>query len=246
MMMTRHPQVDSTRAGYVVATLLLVSGVTLATSAAAAPTLRDQIAAAVAAGEAQHYVKIVSLNTAPGQSQTMTSLAGPGIGMQVLTAVGTGGGDHMTVEYIKHTLYVKATLGFLEGTFGLSSAVAAREVNEWVVVTTNNPAFRTVYSAVTITSALSLFAGAGAVTSGSSTVVDGVRVKVMRVVIPKSPASPAGIETLYIALTGAPLPVEAVFSGGGVTSRMKFSQWGKHFTLRAPTTRLRMPSAQTG
>ena len=236
-------KVQRLRIRIIVATLLLAaSGVALATSAVAAPTLRAQIATAVSAGDAEHYVKIVSVNTGPGESQTITSMAGPGMGIQVLSQGGTS--DRMTVEYVKHTLYAKASLGFLEGTFGLSPAVANPVINKWAVVAINNPAFRAVFSAVTITSAMSFVAGAGPVKAAQTTVVDGVKVKVLLVAVPKSSASPAGTEDLFIALAGPPLPIETKFVGGGYTSTMTYSQWGKHFALHSPATSLRMPSAQ--
>lgn len=223
----------------------LLAVVAVATTAVAAASLRTEISAAIAAGDAQHYVRIISVNTAPGQSQTITSMAGPGMGIQVLRATGSGGSDHMTVEYVNHTLYVKASLGFLEGTFGLSYGVATPVINKWTVVATSNPSFTTVYSAVTINSVMSFLAGSGPVTSGLPTVVAGDKVKVLRIAISKSSASPAGTETLYLPLAGLPLPVETDFIGSGYTSKMTFSQWGKHFTLHAPATSLHMPSAQT-
>ncbi|MFI5035110.1 MAG: hypothetical protein ACHQFZ_02770 [Acidimicrobiales bacterium] len=213
----------------------------MATTAVASPTLRAQIDAAVAAGDAQHYVKIVSFNTAPGQSQTITSLAGPGMGTQFLSTGVSGGSNHMTVEYVNHALYVKASLGFLEGTFGLSPGVATSVIDKWVLVPTSSSAFRNVFAAVTITSAMSFVATAGPVTSGRSTTLAGVKVKVFRVAMVKSSASPAGTETLYVALAGPPLPVEVDFVGGGYTSKMRFSQWGKRFTLHPPATSLTMP-----
>lgn len=221
--------------------VLLVAPSLVAASATAAPSPREQIRAAVAAGTGEHYVRILSANKDQGVSQTMTSLAGPGMGIQVLTE----GTSHMTVEYVNHTLYVRASLGFLEGTFGLSSAVATPAVNKWVIVATSNPSYDEVYSAVTIVSAMSFLAGAGSVTEGAPTVVDGIKVKSLRVAVPKSSASPAGIETLYIARTGSPLAVETVFAGVGFTSEETFSQWGKHFSLHVPATSLRMPSAQS-
>ncbi len=227
-------------------TTSLVIGFTTAfsTFAVAAPTARAHINAAIAAGDARHYVKIVSVNTSPGQSQTITSQAGPGIGIQVLTSTSGGSTDHMTVELVHHTLYVKADLGFLEGTFGLTSGVATPFIQRWAVVEKLNPSYRNVLSSVTITSAMSFLAGAGAVSVSTPTVVNGVNVNVLRVVIPKSAASPSGTEMLYISRTGPPLPVGIHFVGSGYSVTERFSQWGKSFTVHAPTTSLRLPGAQ--
>jgi hypothetical protein len=228
----------------VATSLLAASGIALASSAGAAPTLRAQITSAVTAGDAEHYVKIVSANTGPGESQTITSMAGPGMGIQVLNDLGSS--DHMTVEYVDHNLYAKASLGFLEGTFGLAPSVASSVINKWTKVATNNPAYVAVYSAVTITSAMSFVAGSGPVKSGQPTVVDGIKVKELQVAISKSSESPAGTETLFITYSGKPLPIETKFVGSGYTSKMTYSQWGKKFKLKAPTNSLNMPSAQTG
>ena len=225
----------------VTTSLAVVTGIALTPAALASSTPREQISAAVAAGNARHYVKIISINTAPSESQTIATMAGPGMGIQVLTSSAAGISEHMTVEYVNHSLYVKASLGFLRGTFGLSSGTATPLINKWAVVPITNSAYRTVFSGVTITSAMSFVASPGRVTAGLPTVRDGVRVKLFHIAIPKSSTSPAGTETLYVALSGPPLPVEEDLAGGGYTSKIKFSQWGKHFSLSAPATSLQVP-----
>ena len=243
MMRVARSNTQRLRDALVAISLLVGYGVGIATTAVAAPTLRAQIAASISAGDAQQYVKVVSVIRGPGESQTISSMAGPDIGIQNLTA---GGSDHMAVEYVKKTLYVKAALGFLEGTFGLSNTVATPYINKWAVVAPNNPSYQTVFLAVTIKSLMSFLAGAGPVTSGTAKVVAGIKVKALHVAIPKSQSSPAGTETLYIASAGPPLTAETVFLGSGYSSTMKFSRWGKPFTLQAPITSLLMPSAQSG
>ena len=112
----------------------IASGLTWSTLASAALTPRAQVTTVVVAGDAPHYVKIVILLKAPGQSQTVLSQAGPAMGIQGLTAKGARGTDNMTVEYVDHFLYVNADLGFLEGTFGLSRSAATPMVNKWVLI----------------------------------------------------------------------------------------------------------------
>ena len=164
------------------------------------------------------------------------------MGIQLLTARRGGSTDQMTVEFVNRTLCVKADLGFLEGTFTLTSTVATPYVRRWAVVTTNSPSYRTVLSAVTITSAMSFVAEAGAVTMGTPSIVNGVQVTVLRFEITKSETLPAGSETLNIARTGS-LLVQTHFVGSGYAFTDNFSQWGTPFTLHAPTTSPRMPSA---
>ena len=226
--------------------LVIASGLTWSTLAGAALSARAQVSAAVAAGDAQHYVKIVVLLTAPGLSQTIVSQAGPGMGIQVLTAKGPHSTNYMTVEYVGHALYVKADRGFLIGSFGLSSTAVAPLVNKWAVVSKSSPAYANVLAAVTITSAMSSLTQLGPVTTEPSTVVAGVKVKVLRDAIPKTSSTQAGTETLYIANSAPALPVQARFVATGYSSLDTFSHWGKHFTVHAPITSLRIPPAPAG
>jgi hypothetical protein len=236
----------SLRTVFAALSLIGTVGLISASGATTAPTPRAELSAAIAAGNAQHYVRIVSVNTSPGASQQVSSQAGPGTGTQFLTNSGSGGSGEMFVIYVNHILFVKASLGFLEGTFGLTKGAATPVTNKWASVATSNPAYGNVFSAVTIKSAMSYLAYTGTVTAGGTTVVNGIKVKVLRVAIGKSSVAPAGTETLYIALTGPPLPIAVNFVGSGYSSKLTFSQWGKRFTLHAPTSSLRMPSAQAG
>ena len=72
----------------------IASGLTSSTLASAALTPRAQVTTVVVAGDAPHYVKIVVLLKAPGQSQTVLSRAGTAMGIQGLTAKGARHRQH--------------------------------------------------------------------------------------------------------------------------------------------------------
>lgn len=162
---------------------------------------------------------------------TFSSDAGPDRGQQTIVA----NGGHAWVVVLGSVTYARGDLKGLTGFFQFPPGAAQMLQGRWLAYTSTFPGYQEVTNGVTLASALSEISLTGPLTKLAPTIVNGQRVIGIRGVVSPTAGAPAGTRaTVYVSLTGAPLPVryESVTAAGSV--RADFSAWSKPLAIRAP------------
>lgn len=154
------------------------------------------------------------------------------------------GGGQMTVLVIHGVGYVDGNAAGLTGFLGLPNATAVQLAGRWVSFTSGDPGYQQVVDGVTTSSVLSEIDPVGALTKTAQTTVDGQSVVGVRGPAPATDGMPAGSTvTLYVAVTGRPLPVSALEGSGKDQTDITLSRWGESVSVSPPQGVIPLPSS---
>jgi hypothetical protein len=201
----------------------------MVTTAAAAQSPAQLVAAAFDAGLAQSSVRWVSTESGNGVKLGIISDVGRTAGSQVITWTQGSAEAVLSVVLANGTAYL---LGNGSGLYvqGFTVTAANHEANKWIAVKPSSTAYASAAAGLTLSSALDPLTMAGAVTS-----VPGPKILGTNTVGFKGTTKPvdnqAGVaETVYVRSTGTPLPVEIVQKN----STTEFADWGEHIKVTVP------------
>lgn len=202
---------------------------------ASTTSARSLIASAKAAVSAARYVSASSLVTVQGTTYHETGQVGPGEGLQSLSSQG----QSWNVEFTKGGLYEKATVGFLQGSFALTTAQATADASKWLEIAPTNVDYKSAIKGLTLSSFLTGLVPNGSERVGANKKIGGVSVQSLVVTIAASPAQPSGVETLYFNAKSH-LPVQETLTSVGENGTITYSHWGKVFTISPPKVQVHL------
>jgi hypothetical protein len=163
------------------------------------------------------------------------------IDMELLKGKGGRGrirSEGVSVELIRieRAVYIKGNLAFERRIAG--PTVARRLQDKWIKAPENSGNFASFASVTDLRALLdSTLASHGKLENAGTRVLDGHSVVALRDV--------SSGETLYVASTGAPYPIEVVKDGGS-GGRIVFDRWNKPVTLTAPANAININQLQSG
>jgi hypothetical protein len=179
-----------------------------------------------AAAATQTSVRVAGSVVESGKKLSITVQAGLESGQGELRI----GGGHVSLRLVGSTLYFNGDVKGLTG-LGVKKASATGAADKWIGgEATSSPLSPFVSFADLVTSILS---PNGGVVSGKPKTIHGVRTFAL---INKSKK---GAGTLYVATTGAALPVQAV--NAKTHELLKFSDWSAPLSVTAPPNAITIP-----
>jgi hypothetical protein len=223
---TRRPRHVRSTGSILLATIVLIGGGALAYSLAhgsgknatigASPSETARLTAqAVEQAGSVHVVTTIQLQ---GGTATYVMDDAATSGKQVITA----GGAQVTAIVTNGTVYVNANQVAMSELFQAPSAAGAKYADQWLSFPSGSQAYKAIVQTLTIGSLLQQVTPTGQTTKLSPSVVKGQSVIGLRGHLP------GGLfGTLYIADSGAPLPVEEVSTTNGDVTTSTFSAWGE-------------------
>jgi hypothetical protein len=209
----------------------------------AAQLLAASLSAAKASGSA-HYVLV---SAGGGQTQTVTGNASGTDANQVITTTGS----HAEALYVGGKEYIMGNATGLENEMGFSSAVAPSFAGKWIAIASTDSPYQTIAKALGLLNTLKALEPTGHLTLTAVTTRAGHQVVGVSGSLPASAGSSlTGTVTIYVATTGAALPIaySARASGSGgesATDSGTFSAWGEPVHLTAPTHTVPLSSVPT-
>jgi hypothetical protein len=173
--------------------------------------------------------------TAKAGSDTITSsgVIGPSVGRETIKL--TGGG-RATVMVIAGVGYARGSAAVLHGFLNLPARdTRPRLAHKWIVFHQGDPGYQQVVPGLTLSSFLAQVVPNGSLTKTGRTTIAGQAVIGVRADAPASANMPAGTtDTLYVAATGKPLPVECVEAIETDKIILTFTRWGQPEKVTRP------------
>ncbi|HUA31561.1 MAG TPA: hypothetical protein VMC03_21960 [Streptosporangiaceae bacterium] len=197
------------------------------------------VSEATAAAKAADWVSAGLTAKAGSTSMSSAGVIGPSAGRETIKIAGNG---QATIIVIGRLGYVHGSAAVLKGFLQLSAA-DARLARKWVVFRPRDPGYQKVVPGMTLDSFLSEVIPNGPLTKTKPTTIDGQAVIGVRAKAPASADMPPGTtDTVYVAATGKPLPVECVeaISTGDVI--VTFTGWGQQMAVKKPVHTVPAPA----
>jgi len=206
-----------------------------AATSSAQQTLAHALSDAKAAGSARITVEFYSGSTTGKVVQDSAQQSG-----EQTVAIGK---ERASVVLVGRTAYISGNGQGMTSYFGLPSEVVATLGHRWISIQPSDSAYQTVAGNVTLASALANVTPAGNLSTGKRSTVNHQSVRSI-----VGTARDGGRLTLFVAVGGRPLPVEAIESSGTGTSArgeiVTFTRWGVHVNLPKPSPAVSISAVQ--
>jgi hypothetical protein len=189
------------------------------------------VSEATAAAKAAGWVSGGLTAKAGSASMSSSGVIGPSVGRETIKIAGSG---QATIIVIGRLGYVHGSPAVLKNFLEIPAA-DARLARKWVVFRPRDKGYQKVVPGMTLDSFLSEVIPTGSLTKTKRTTIDGQAVIGVRAKAPASANMPPGTtDTLYVAATGKPLPVETVEAIGTGDVIVTFTGWGQPGTVKKP------------
>jgi hypothetical protein len=208
----------------------------------------NEMKAVLAAGRAEGSVKWTVTASIGAFRVTEMTEAGNSLGVQqVAFADGTSKGDAV-VQLVDRTAYVRGDVIALVGFLGFTTAEAPKVANKWIAITSGAPDYLTITAGLTVASTMDELAmTSSGLKLGPDRTVDGSKALSLEGQTVATPTAPASGQTLYVAATGKPLPIEAVQSapvGKAVgKATVKILGWNAAIQVGVPSSALKFSAS---
>jgi hypothetical protein len=169
-----------------------------------------------------------------GATEYETTYVGKDAGSQSVTIVKSTGKGSVSVIVVGAVAYLKAnTLGLEEAGFEPSAAQA--EAGKWISVTEATGSFyQSVAGGLTSASVSAELTMSAPVTERRSRVLRQNVIELKGTAAPAAQVDTGTVDSLYVAASGSPLPVELVQYVSGIGSTYIYSHWGQVPRVSAP------------
>lgn len=171
-----------------------------------------------------------------GTTAYETTEVGKTEGSQSLTAKQAGGSATLSLLVIGTTAYFEGNSKGLN-LLGFSPGAQSSEAGKWISVTeaADPSVYQEMAGSLTSSSVASTLAMAGPVSELSSKKILGQSVIELKgTAAPTSGQQTGTTDTIYVAATGKPLPVEVIQDNASVGNTYTFSHWGAAPHVKAP------------
>jgi hypothetical protein len=186
-----------------------------------------------------------SLHFASTSKEGSTSIvfsddSGAGGGRQDITM---SDGGQMTVLLVSGIGYVNGNATALTQFLGLPAATSAQLAGQWISFSSGSPGYQQVADGVTTGSVLDEISPVGTLTKTAPRTVDGQQVVGITGPAPASAQMPKGSKiTLYVAVTGRPLPVSCLEGTGSSQTNITLTHWGEPVSVTPPPHAIPVPA----
>jgi len=248
----RHAAGAAVGSGALAALAALAAGP--GTAGAATPSAQTEYRASLNAVGSQG-VHFTSVATQSGVTIRVDGDTGNTSGAQSLTVKKGSLSEHVSAMVVGSTGYVKGDKTALHNVIGLTNALSAKYAGTWLSFPTSNSALGQLVGGLLNSEVTSELQISGPFTYGAVTTVNGQRARAVHGFVSTQSGSKVPV-ILYVASTGAPLPIQEVTnpgSGGGssaIHGTVNFSHWGEATSEKAPGKSLSLlkivPSATSG
>jgi hypothetical protein len=200
-------------------------------------TAQAVLTSAVAAATQSGFVHFTLRGTVSGHTETIVADASPTDGQEIVTA----GSLNFQAKVVAGGAYVEGNAGGLEGQFGLSASAAQTYAGKWISIAVTDAPYASLTKAVTLATTMTELRPTGHLSLTARTTRLARSVLGVRGSLPGGfNKATTGSAVLYVSTTDPTLPIlfDAVqtTSGSKETDVGTFSNWGKRFTLVAPTS----------
>ena len=221
---------------------------------AATPSAQTEYRASLNAAGSQG-VHFTSVATQSGVTIHVDGDTGDTSGAQSLTVKKGTVSEHMNALVVGSTGYVKGDKTALHNVIGLSNALARKYAGTWLSFPTSNSALGQLVGGLLNSEVTSELQMSGPFTYGAVTTVNGQQARAVHGFVSTQSGSKVPV-ILYVASTGAPLPIQEVTNPGGaggasaIHGTVTFSHWGEATSEKAPGKSFSLlklvPSATSG
>jgi hypothetical protein len=187
---------------------------------------------------AKKHVTITSRSSYKGIVTVFVTESNPTSGKQLVTYDVSGVQHHATFIFIHALGYLRGDPVALSQYLGISLDQAQTYAGQWIEFNRRSPDYAFITGGVSIASAMSEVALAGAITTTAPSVVGHVRVTTLKGVAGPNSFLPRIRETLSISAASPSLPVKEFAHGGGITQVLSFAHWGHATRVSAPVPSL--------
>jgi len=233
----RHAAAAAVGSTALAALAALASGPGMA-GAATAPSAQTEYRASLNAVGSQG-VHFTSVATQSGVTIRVEGDTGTTSGSQNLTVKRGSLTEQVTAMVVGSTGYVKANTAALHNVIGLSNALSRTHAGTWLSFPTSNSALGQLVGGLLNSQVTSELQMSGPFTYGTVTTVNGQKALAVHGYVSTQSGSKVPV-ILYVASTGAPLPIQEVTnpgSSGGASAihgTVTFSHWGETTNVKAP------------
>jgi hypothetical protein len=204
----------------------------------------NEMKAVLAAGRAEGSVKWTVTASIGAFRVTETTEAGNSLGVQqVAFADGKSKGD-VEVQLVDRTAYVRGDVVALVGFMGFKTAEAPKVANQWIAIPSGAPDYQTITDGLTVASTMSELAmSSSGLKLGPDRTVDGSNALALEGRTVATPSAPATPQTLYVAASGRPLPIEAVQTAPVGKATVKILGWNVAIQVGVPSRALKFSAS---
>ena len=218
--------------------LLLVSvvfgAVVIAPSAGATIAPSALYSSILVAGEEQHSVHYVSVQTSGPDRIVEVADAARTEGIQRITYTQGGQTGKVTVLVTPASAYVRGDAFALAKYMGYAEAASVVYSERWIQIPVTDPDYAPVSTDVTMPEAVEVYVPAP-VWSSSSAPIQGQAVVGVSGSRPATAKSPALSITLWARATGTPLPLTQEITKGLYSATVTFTRWNEPLRISAPS-----------
>ena len=248
----RHAAVATIGSGALAALAALAAGP--GPAGAATPSAQTEYRASINAVGSQG-VHFTSVATQSGVTVRVDGDTGNTSGAQSLTVKKGSLSEHVSAMVVGSTGYVKGDTTALHNVIGLTNALSRKYAGTWLSFPTSNSTLGQLVGGLLNSEVTGELQMSGPYTYGAVTTVNGQQARPVHGFVSTQSGSKVPV-VLYIASTGAPLPIQEVTNPGGaggssaIHGTVSFSHWGEATNEKAPGKSLSLlklvPSATSG
>jgi hypothetical protein len=219
------------------------AGALSASASVSAGSVLDRSMRAAVASTSVQYKTSASLSSV---AVTEVGIVGRSSG-QLSISYATGSSvAHGTITLLAGKIYVSAERPVLAGLLGFSPAASLAMSGHAFFTPASTKEGNVLAAGLTLSSVLDEVHLSGQVHYGAARTVAGTRALGLVGTTAAVDGAPATPETLYVAASGAPLPIEAAQFSKDATATIVFSKWGIAVSPKAPVHPVAFNSAWTG
>jgi len=233
---------------------LTALGALAGAAGAATPSAQTEYRASLNAVGSQG-VHFSSVATQSGVTIRVDGDTGTTSGAQSLTVQKGSLHEHVNAMVVGSTGYLKGDKTALHNVIGLTNALSSKYAGTWLSFPTSNSTLGQLVGGLLNSEVTGELQMSGPYTYGAVTTVNGQQARAVHGFVSTQSGSKVPV-ILYVASTGAPLPIQEVTnpgSGGGssaIHGTVNFSHWGEATSEKAPGKSLSLlkivPSATSG
>jgi hypothetical protein len=177
------------------------------------------------------WVHEVRTATEPGHSYRANDYVGTSSGEESIVL----DGSVASVIVLPSAAYIRGNTKAVADYFKLTTKDPGRLAGKWISVKSNNSAYTSLRSPVTIKSDFVSYGLLGPLTEGSDTTLDGQEVLPINGFV-AGPTKAEIAATLFVTTRGTVLPVEFLVASGSISSKETWNGWNHAIVLAAPSS----------
>jgi len=188
--------------------------------------------------EQQTSLRFVDVTEINKQTETVNGQFGASSAEEIIT---TSNHNQLDIRLVGSTIYLKTnSANFLVSSFSMTTAQAAKAINQWIAITSSDSTFDGIAESLTISQAVGVYYPPKAkATMGNQVTINGVQASPLSgITHPEKKATQTTTVTIAVT-TSLPLTATLTAKEPGKATESKhatFSKWGGTVNVEAPST----------